>query len=84
MLTEELGDALPWYYVPGNHEVMGGKIDNFVAEFGPAHRTFDHRGTRFITLDTSSPDPARRRLRTRSRSCGAQLDAAAKDPPSRR
>lgn len=54
VLEEELGDAVPWYYVPGNHEVMGGGIENFVAEFGPARRTFDHRGTRFITLDTSS------------------------------
>ncbi|QKV96796.1 phosphodiester glycosidase family protein [Streptomyces sp. NA02950] len=54
VLTQELGDAVPWYYVPGNHEVMGGRIDNFTAEFGPAHRTFDHQGTRFITLDTSS------------------------------
>ncbi|GAA4907468.1 Ig-like protein group 2 [Stackebrandtia albiflava] len=54
LLTEELGDDLPWYYVPGNHEVMGGKIDNFVDEFGPAYATFDHEGTRFITLDTSS------------------------------
>lgn len=55
ILTEELGgDGPPWYYVPGNHEVMGGKIDNFVTEFGPAQRTFDHEGTRFITLDTSS------------------------------
>ncbi|MFI1016793.1 phosphodiester glycosidase family protein [Streptomyces sp. NPDC020965] len=53
VLTEELGDQLPWYYVPGNHEVMGGRIENFTAEFGPAHRTFDHRGTRFLTLDTS-------------------------------
>ena len=33
---------------------MGGRIDRFVDEFGPAQRTFDHRGTRFITLDTSS------------------------------
>ncbi len=54
MLREELGDALPWYYVPGNHEVMGGKITNFVAEFGAAHRVFDHKGTRFLTFDTSS------------------------------
>ncbi|MEV1050252.1 phosphodiester glycosidase family protein [Streptomyces sp. NPDC049887] len=54
VLEEELGGELPWYYVPGNHEVMGGRIDNFVAEFGPAQRTFDHRGTRFVTLDTSS------------------------------
>ncbi|MEU7318229.1 phosphodiester glycosidase family protein [Streptomyces sp. NPDC007083] len=54
VLEEELGDAVDWYYVPGNHEVMGGSIDHFVQEFGPAQRTFDHRGTRFITLDTSS------------------------------
>lgn len=79
LLTEELGDAVPWYYVPGNHEVMGGKIDNFEAEFGPAHRVFDHRGTRFITLDTSSLNlrgggfDQIQELRT-------QLDAAAKDP----
>jgi len=54
ILTEELGDEVPWYYVPGNHEVMGGEIGNFVDEFGDAYRTFDHSGTRFITLDTSS------------------------------
>ncbi|MBP0458027.1 phosphodiester glycosidase family protein [Streptomyces bomunensis] len=54
VLDEELGDAVPWYYVPGNHEVMGGSIADFTAEFGPAHRVFDHKGTRFITLDTSS------------------------------
>ncbi|MDT0344731.1 phosphodiester glycosidase family protein [Streptomyces sp. DSM 44938] len=54
MIEEELGDDLPWYYVPGNHEVMGGSLDQFEAEFGPGQLTFDHRGTRFITLDTSS------------------------------
>ncbi|MET9508732.1 phosphodiester glycosidase family protein [Streptomyces flavidovirens] len=78
VLTEELGDALPWYYVPGNHEVMGGKIDNFVAEFGPAQRTFDHEGTRFITLDTSSLS-----LRgggfAQIKNLRAQLEAASED-----
>ncbi|MGW7199710.1 phosphodiester glycosidase family protein [Streptomyces chryseus] len=78
VLTEELGDALPWYYVPGNHEVMGGKIDHFVAEFGPAHRMFDHAGTRFITLDTSSLS-----LRgggfAQIKNLRAQLDAASRD-----
>jgi len=54
ILTEELGDAVPWYYVPGNHEVMGGNIATFEAEFGAAQQVFDHKGTRFITLDTSS------------------------------
>lgn len=79
VLDEELGDAVPWHYVPGNHEIMGGEIDNFVAEFGPAQRTFDHKGTRFLTLDTSS-------LTLRGGGYGQfqelrrQLDAAAKDP----
>ncbi|MBI0295769.1 phosphodiester glycosidase family protein [Streptomyces sp. PRKS01-29] len=79
VLEEELGDELPWTYVPGNHEVMGGSIDNFTTEFGPAHRTFDHRGTRFLTLDTS-------RLGLRAggfdqiKELRAQLDAAAEDP----
>ncbi|CAM5651014.1 phosphodiester glycosidase family protein [Streptomyces atroolivaceus] len=78
VLDEELGDALPWYYVPGNHEVMGGKIDNFITHFGPAQRTFDHKGTRVITLDTSSLSlrgggfPQIKEVR-------AQLDAAAED-----
>ncbi|MGW2256424.1 phosphodiester glycosidase family protein [Streptomyces sp. NPDC001780] len=54
VLTEELGGDLPWYYVPGNHEVMGGSLANFTEQFGPAHRVFDHRGTRFLTLDTST------------------------------
>ncbi|WP_326691229.1 phosphodiester glycosidase family protein [Streptomyces sp. NBC_01795] len=78
VLTEELGDAVDWYYVPGNHEVMGGSISNFVNEFGPARRTFDHRGTRFITLDTSSltvRDGGYEQFRELRR----QLDDAAKD-----
>ncbi|MDF6022815.1 phosphodiester glycosidase family protein [Streptomyces sp. JH34] len=78
VLEEELGDSLPWYYVPGNHEVMGGRIDDFVAEFGPAHRTFDHEGTRVITLDTSGLS-----LRgggfAQIQELRAQLDTAAKD-----
>lgn len=78
VLTEELGDEVPWYYVPGNHEVMGGKIDNFVGEFGPAQRVFDHGGTRFVTLDTSSLS-----LRgggfAQIKALRAQLDAAAGD-----
>ncbi|MGH3323477.1 MAG: metallophosphoesterase family protein, partial [Streptomyces sp.] len=79
VLEEELGDAVDWYYVPGNHEVMGGGIADFTAEFGPAQRTFDHKGTRFVTLDTSS-------LTVRGGGYGQllelrrQLDAAADDP----
>ncbi|MFD8591474.1 phosphodiester glycosidase family protein [Streptomyces sp. NPDC059637] len=54
VLEEELDGAVPWVYVPGNHEVMGGGIGHFEAEFGPARRVLDHRGNRFVTLDTSS------------------------------
>jgi hypothetical protein len=54
IINEELGDSLKWYYVPGNHEIMGpGTIDNFRREFGSTNQTFDHNGTRFVLLDTS-------------------------------
>ncbi|MFI7605763.1 phosphodiester glycosidase family protein [Micromonospora sp. NPDC049366] len=54
VLDEELGDDLPWYYVPGNHEIMGAPITNFRAAFGDTARVFDHRGARFVTLDSST------------------------------
>ncbi|WP_329211866.1 phosphodiester glycosidase family protein [Streptomyces sp. NBC_01708] len=78
VLDEELGSTLPWYYVPGNHEVMGGKIDDFISQFGPARRTFDHEGTRFVTLDTSSLSLRGGGL-DQIKELRAQLDAAAKD-----
>ncbi|WP_206337074.1 MULTISPECIES: phosphodiester glycosidase family protein [Streptomyces] len=54
IIDEELGDKVPWYYNPGNHEVYGsGSQDNFRKEFGDTHRTFEHEGTRFILLDSS-------------------------------
>ena len=60
ILDEELAGELPYYYVPGNHEIMGAPISNFQAVFGATTRVFDHtpagggRATRFITLDTSA------------------------------
>ncbi|WP_197717025.1 phosphodiester glycosidase family protein [Glycomyces terrestris] len=53
ILDEELGDALDWVYVPGNHEAMGCTVSEWSAVFGPAYQVFDRGGTRFITLDTS-------------------------------
>lgn len=42
ILTEELADAsFPWYYLPGNHEVMGASITNFEEEFGDRTRVLD-------------------------------------------
>ncbi|MGW1280362.1 phosphodiester glycosidase family protein [Streptomyces tsukubensis] len=79
VLTEELGSEVPWYYVPGNHEVMGGRIDHFTAEFGPASRVFDHRGTRIVTLDTSSLSLRGGGL-AQIAAARAALDGAAGDP----
>src|SRR5690606_386671 len=42
VLDEGLADAdFPWYYLPGNHEVMGGSIENFEAEFGERTHVVD-------------------------------------------
>ncbi|SCL39386.1 3',5'-cyclic AMP phosphodiesterase CpdA [Micromonospora rhizosphaerae] len=54
ILDEELGGELPYYYVPGNHEIMGAPIGNFKAVFGDTSRVFDHNGTRFVTLNSST------------------------------
>ncbi|GAA2590039.1 phosphodiester glycosidase family protein [Actinomadura fulvescens] len=55
ILDEELGGRLPYYYVPGNHEVYGsGDIGPFRKVFGEPSRTFDHKGTRFVLLDSST------------------------------
>ncbi len=62
VLTEELADAdFPWYYLPGNHEVMGGSIANFEEEFGERTRVLDvptpgRAGgtTRLVMLDSSA------------------------------
>ncbi|NED99520.1 phosphodiester glycosidase family protein [Phytoactinopolyspora halotolerans] len=54
ILDEELGEAdFPWYYVPGNHEIQGGPIENFIEEFGDTQHIFDIDGTRVVTLNTA-------------------------------
>jgi 3',5'-cyclic AMP phosphodiesterase CpdA len=51
------GDTVPCYYVPGNHEsyLAGGQgtLDAWKTEFGAAYRTFDHKGTRFVLLNSA-------------------------------
>ncbi|GHJ45247.1 hypothetical protein Cs7R123_25890 [Catellatospora sp. TT07R-123] len=79
LLDEEIGDAVPYYYVPGNHEVMGGPIGNFSAVFGATRRVFDHRGTRFVTLDTS-PLTIRGAGFDQYAMLKSALDSAAADP----
>ncbi|MFI6264742.1 phosphodiester glycosidase family protein [Micromonospora sp. NPDC051006] len=79
ILDEELGDELPWYYVPGNHEIMGAPISNFQAVFGDTSRVFDHKGTRFVTLN-SSTGSLRGGGFDQVRMLRQALDAAADDP----
>ena len=80
ILTEEVGDKIPYIYVPGNHEIMGGKISNFTDVFGPAASHRDLGPTKIITLDSSSgtlhPDGSTEQLRMLQ----DQLDDAASDP----
>ena len=55
ILDEEVGDQLPVYYIPGNHERTGpSDLENFDAVFEKRRYTFDHEGTRFFLLDSST------------------------------
>lgn len=54
ILDEEVGDRLPYVYVPGNHEVMGGPIANFEAVFGDTARSVHLGRTSLITLNTAA------------------------------
>ncbi|MDT7802987.1 MAG: hypothetical protein QOI78_6420 [Actinomycetota bacterium] len=54
VISEELDDKAPWYYVPGNHEAEGGNgLANFQAVFGETHRVVDLHGIRLVLLDSS-------------------------------
>ncbi len=50
-------NKVPCYYVPGNHEAYAvsgqGTLDAWKAEFGAPYRTFDHKGTRFVLLNSA-------------------------------
>ncbi|MFD2794081.1 phosphodiester glycosidase family protein [Promicromonospora vindobonensis] len=61
ILTEELAGAdFPWYYLPGNHEVMGGSITNFEEEFGDRTRVLDVGPDGRVTTGTSSGEGSTR------------------------
>lgn len=55
--SDPSADTVPCYYVPGNHEsyrpAAQGSLDPFVEEFGQPYGTFDHKGTRFVMLNSS-------------------------------
>jgi exopolysaccharide biosynthesis protein len=76
--SELAGVTFPWYYLPGNHEVMGGAMSNFESVFGATWRTFDLAHTKFIGLNSSSG-----KLQTyfdQVKMLRRQLDEAATDP----
>lgn len=52
IIDEELGD-FPYIYVPGNHEIMGGDIQNFIDAFGATNGYLDVDGTRLIYLNSA-------------------------------
>jgi hypothetical protein len=53
VLDEELGDV-PWHYVPGEREAGDDGLATWRDQLGDPVRRFDHRGTRFVLLDTSA------------------------------
>ncbi len=76
--TELAGVTFPWYYLPGNHEVMGGAMSNFESVFGATWRTFDLAHTKFIGLNSSSGKLAT--YFDQVKMLRKQLDDAASDP----
>src|SRR5699024_614977 len=54
ILDEEWTSDIPYVYVPGNHEVMGGEISNFEDAFGPASTERSLGRTKAITLNSAS------------------------------
>lgn len=54
ILDDEIGTKIPYIYVPGNHEVMGGAISNFQAEFGATTHAVSVGHTKILTLNSSA------------------------------
>ncbi|WP_293788006.1 metallophosphoesterase, partial [uncultured Aeromicrobium sp.] len=53
ILDEEWTGDIPFVYVPGNHEIMGGSIENFEAAFGPASTERTLGRTKLLTLNSA-------------------------------
>jgi exopolysaccharide biosynthesis protein len=60
LLRDHVPDGLPVYWTPGNHEAglaQTGGLDAFLALTGrPNRQVLDHKGTRFILLDSHTGD----------------------------
>lgn len=53
ILEEEWDPSIPYMYVPGNHEIMGGKIENFEKAFGATQLDRNLGRTKLLTLNTA-------------------------------
>ncbi|GAA3805170.1 phosphodiester glycosidase family protein [Sphaerisporangium flaviroseum] len=56
LLAANVPAGIPVHWTPGNHEsgaTATGTLDGFLATGRPAHQVFDHKGTRFILLNTT-------------------------------
>lgn len=53
ILDEEWDESIPYVYVPGNHEIMGGEIDNFESAFGASTGERTVGRTKMVTLNSS-------------------------------
>ncbi|WP_236790955.1 phosphodiester glycosidase family protein [Amycolatopsis sp. GM8] len=60
LLRDHVPSGLPVYWTPGNHEAglsATGGLETFLAATGrPSRQVFDHKGTRFILLDSHTGD----------------------------
>ncbi|MGO2037590.1 MAG: phosphodiester glycosidase family protein [Brevibacterium sp.] len=54
VIKEEWDESIPYVYVPGNHEIMGGEIDNFEAAFGAPSGERTVGRTKMVTLNSST------------------------------
>ncbi|MGO1054365.1 phosphodiester glycosidase family protein [Crossiella sp. CA198] len=80
ILDSELGDRVPWFYLPGNHETYGpGDTSEFRKHFGATHRVVDKNGLRLILLD-SALGSLRAGGFDQVRALRTALDTAATDP----
>ncbi|GAB3743372.1 phosphodiester glycosidase family protein [Microlunatus parietis] len=80
ILDEEVGTKIPYVYVPGNHEIMGGPIGNFESIFGPSSTHRNLGPTKIITLNSSTGTLHPGGSTAQLRMLEAQLADAAADP----
>ena len=54
IIADEWTEDIPYVYVPGNHEIMGGEIENFESAFGSPTTARTVGRTKVLTLNSSA------------------------------